>query len=49
MTPGCMDCRALACPEFIEGLAVTMSLFMVRVCGIGPGTGARGDGVTNLP
>ncbi|WP_422296963.1 hypothetical protein [Rhodoferax sp.] len=19
----CMDCRALACPEFIEGLAVT--------------------------
>jgi hypothetical protein len=27
MTPDCMDCRALACPEFIEGLAVTKALF----------------------
>jgi hypothetical protein len=26
-----MDCRALACPEFIEGLAVTKALFKVRV------------------
>jgi hypothetical protein len=24
---GGMDCRALACPEFIEGLAVTKALF----------------------
>ncbi|MFZ2903711.1 MAG: hypothetical protein WA012_12400 [Rhodoferax sp.] len=23
MSLDCMDCRALACPEFIEGLAVT--------------------------
>jgi hypothetical protein len=34
MTSDCMDCRALACPEFIEGLAVTKFLFKV-VCGIG--------------
>jgi hypothetical protein len=31
MPSGCMDCRALACPEFIEGLAVTKALFKVRV------------------
>jgi hypothetical protein len=38
MTSDCMDCRALACPEFIEGLAVTKFLFKV-VCGIRPDTG----------
>jgi len=26
MSLDCMDCRALACPEFIEGLAVTKAL-----------------------
>jgi len=31
MSLDCMDCRALACPEFIEGLAVTKALFKVRV------------------
>jgi hypothetical protein len=31
MNSDCMDCRALACPEFIEGLAVTIPLFKVRV------------------
>ncbi|MFZ2902586.1 MAG: hypothetical protein WA012_06600 [Rhodoferax sp.] len=30
MSLDCMDCRALACPEFIEGLAVTKALFKVR-------------------
>jgi hypothetical protein len=31
MSLDCMDCRALACPEFIEGLAVTKALFKVCV------------------
>jgi len=31
MTSNCMDCRATACPEPVEGLAVTTSLFKVRM------------------
>jgi hypothetical protein len=31
MSLDCMDCRALACPEFIEGRAVTKALFKGRV------------------
>jgi hypothetical protein len=31
MSLDCMGCRALACPEPVEGLAVTKALFKVRV------------------